>query len=585
MLTVREIHLASFMTHEDSVLHLPPAGIVVIEGVNGSGKSAFIEGVAFALWGKTLRGDAPWTPTNDKGGVAGVRVEGLEVERTRSSNGKVTLHWQRNYDGSEVDLALASLARLDEGSVVRAAASVRDDGTTKFPTTSKAQEDLQSFLPDFDVWRRARVFSSSDAASFSGATDGDRKRLFERILNLDKFDTALEECREDLKAIRSARDVEAKRLELANRAVQDSIDRTHRAVARLNEASGDMPPAAEPLSGLDAAELEALVGRAAAEVERTTSAIRKQDRARADASARVRQAEREIASLHGAEACPTCGVATATSVLEALEAKAIKARDAARETEQAALDLYAKHQEALDELKEEERALRSRLAARRTAEATAAATARLIEQWSTAKDRAHAELVEAEAELLLREQEVEAAEAAVEARSHDVAVRDRVEQVLGLRGVRAMMLGSALGGLEHATNARLAALSPTIRVQIKATSEKKTGGVTDAISLGIVGEGGGTYRSLSGGQRRRVDLALLLGLADVAEASRDAKPGTLFLDEVLDTLDEDGIDAATDLAAELAQDRCVVVITHLPELARRLPAVHRVRIEAGRIVQ
>src|SRR5262249_8944808 len=71
---------------------------------------------------------------------------------------------------------------------------------------------------------------------------------------------------------------------------------------------------------------------------------------------------------------------------------------------------------------------------------------------------------------------------------HTVALLGAVEQVLGLRGVRAHVLGRALTGIEAVGNAWLAKIAGTgLQLTLKPYSEKKTGGVTDAISLEIDG--------------------------------------------------------------------------------------------------
>ena len=45
------------------------------------------------------------------------------------------------------------------------------------------------------------MFSAQDAAHFTNATDGERKRLLEQLLGLDKFDVALTKCRLELKEV------------------------------------------------------------------------------------------------------------------------------------------------------------------------------------------------------------------------------------------------------------------------------------------------------------------------------------------------------------------------------------------------
>jgi DNA repair exonuclease SbcCD ATPase subunit len=157
------------------------------------------------------------------------------------------------------------------------------------------------------------------------------------------------------------------------------------------------------------------------------------------------------------------------------------------------------------------------------------------------------------------------------------------EQVLGLRGVRAHVLGKALGGIEQVANGWLARIAgPGLRLHLSAYTEKKTGGVSDAISLEVDGAGGGHgYRGASGGERRRCDIALLLALAEVAGAAHGLKPGLILFDEVFDALDDDGVDTVCEVLGELAATRQVVVISHNDRLVARLPKRLHLRVNQG----
>ena len=127
----------------------------------------------------------------------------------------------------------------------------------------------------------------------------------------------------------------------------------------------------------------------------------------------------------------------------------------------------------------------------------------------------------------------------------EVKVLEAAEAALGLRGVRAGIFTRLLVGLEAAANAWLPRLCGTgLRLELKPYSEKKSGGVSDAISIQVHGAGGGEgYRAASQGERRRLDIALLLAFSG---------KGSLFLDECLDSLDAEGIDAVCGVLEDLA---------------------------------
>jgi exonuclease SbcC len=92
-------------------------------------------------------------------------------------------------------------------------------------------------------------------------------------------------------------------------------------------------------------------------------------------------------------------------------------------------------------------------------------------------------------------------------------------------------------------------------------------------------------RTLSGGETFLASLALALALADqVAElaAGGTARLESLFLDEGFGTLDPDTLDVVATALDELgARGRMVGVVTHVRELAERLPVRFEVRKAAG----
>ena len=87
-------------------------------------------------------------------------------------------------------------------------------------------------------------------------------------------------------------------------------------------------------------------------------------------------------------------------------------------------------------------------------------------------------------------------------------------------------------------------------------------------------------RTLSGGETFLASLALALALAEeVARAGRGAaRLESLFLDEGFGTLDADTLDVVAAAIEELgASGRMVGLVSHVPELADRVPVRFEVR--------
>ena len=70
------------------------------------------------------------------------------------------------------------------------------------------------------------------------------------------------------------------------------------------------------------------------------------------------------------------------------------------------------------------------------------------------------------------------------------------------------------------------------------------------------------YISLSGGERRKIDLAVLLGLQQLLALSSKEESNLMFFDEIAENLDQDGLDGLYILLSELKKEKTLFVITH-----------------------
>jgi DNA repair exonuclease SbcCD ATPase subunit len=532
-MNVRRVELRGFTRHKETAIELPSRGVVLVTGDNGAGKSSLVEGVSWCLWGKTLRGAVPW----QTGAVCGARVltDQLDIQRERRG-AKTDLLWAR----AGTDAAL-------------------------FESATKAQATLEGEVGTWDVWRRSHAFSSADASHFTLATDAERKRLLEAILGLDRFDPALDACRADVRLQETMVAQAESRVAVARAHLDAGRQRVldaERALASVPSPEG-IPELEQQVTALTTA-----VNQARAQVEGLERAAR----------TRARQLG-EIAGVSGGQAaraarldrdtCPTCEQAIPQAVRQSVR-QAAQGEQAKLEAQRAELNRCDTEADAeLDRLRAELLGNQQMLSSKSTRLAA-------LRQGAALRDQAERTRRQAELSLLDLSLKVSEAEKLVAESQGSGGVLAASAQVLGLKGVRVQVLARALAGLELVSNRWLARLAPGVTMRVRPYAEKKSGGVSDAIDIVIEGLGDGQgYRATSGGERRRLDVALLLALAEVASAAHAREPGTLFLDEVFDALDRHGIDAVIDVLTELSANRCVVVISHAPELIKRLnPAQH-----------
>jgi DNA repair exonuclease SbcCD ATPase subunit len=535
---VSRVELDGFTKHEDTVLDFPERGLVVVTGPNGGGKSSIPEAVAWGAFGETLRGTHPGGD-GKKPCCVRLETDAATAERIRKS-GSAKLSW-----------------------------TDPEGRGTEYPTTTKAQDALEAVIGGFESWRRTHVFSSADAAHFTMATDKERKLFLEAWLGLGRFDAALERCRAELRGVQTRLDASTGRAQMLQREAE--LHGTRREDAERTLAA--LPPA-PPLGGHGT--VLANLRHSVRTTEASLKDLRKEQQELASAESVHRQEAVNVRHRLGRLSKPgaTCGECGQTLPVDVaartrLEQDALAAEAAAK----GAREAKAGELEALAvQLSDDEKTL-SRL---REREAAASREAGAAEQAGRSRKTAEDTLARAAAEQQKAEALRQEVEQELPSLRREATILTAAEAALGLRGARAGMLTRLLSGLEAAANGWLARLAgPGLRLELKPYSERKAGGLSDAIGITVLGAGGGEgYKASSGGERRRIDLALLLAFAG---------RGTLFLDEVMDALDDDGIEAVVDVLAELAKDRAVVLITHNESLAARAPAALRWKVEAGRV--
>lgn len=615
---LRRILLERFTVYKKkTVIDVPERGLVVVQGSNGSGKSSIPEAVAHALWGKSLRGKTCWLNIKDGSRAGVVLGDGTKVTRKRENN-RSHVEIIRPGQGDDHDL---------------------------YDTATKAQSVLDNDVGPFEVWCRSCVFSSSDASTFSAATDAERKRLLETILGLERFDPALTACRKDLVT------AEAKVAD-KGAALHHTRSKIEGAEVRLRDATLDIAalvepeePTVEPRPVLEEVtstvpdpfpqaeadklfrqgeELDEAIERASTEHDAAKKKLAGLREKLGETRAVVRVATQAIERLKGLDGdCPTCEQTITEEHLGSVRGTYLdKLEDAEHSFEtteaaakQAELDVETRAK-IIAKLEADRRQVDKKIADARTqnvkheqakasAENAAAAAKQRHDQavarwkercdeqtrrhkqarkeYDTAKEKLGQRKFTIAAELIDFEDEADLIEEEIEHAKRAVAELKACEVALGLKGIRAHVLGKALTGIESIANYWLGqVVGPGLSLKLKPYTEKKSGsGVTDSISLEIAGAGAGEYLGASGGERRRLDVAILLAMSEVSRANAGDQTSTLFFDEVFDALDEEGIDAVARALDQIAQRQAVFVITHSGLLASQLRADVRLRVDKG----
>ena len=146
------------------------------------------------------------------------------------------------------------------------------------------------------------------------------------------------------------------------------------------------------------------------------------------------------------------------------------------------------------------------------------------------------------------------------------------------------VLAARLEEVAEAASHRLQVMS---RGRFRLRHDTTVGNRNQAAGLGLVVEDAWTgvtdrpVAALSGGESFLASLSLALGLSDVVlRRSGGLSLDSLFVDEGFGSLDEDTLDDAIRALEALRENgRLVGVISHVPELRRRIPA--RIEVRRG----
>ena len=146
----------------------------------------------------------------------------------------------------------------------------------------------------------------------------------------------------------------------------------------------------------------------------------------------------------------------------------------------------------------------------------------------------------------------------------------------GSTGLRHFFLASITPYLSDRANYYLGELtSGTGKVSITTQRQTKKGHLSDELTIEAELGGGTSYKAKSGGEKRRIDVALLFALAELMASRARVNTNVLFLDEILDNLDHEGVTAVLVLLkAELAKHKeSIFLISHNSELQSEVEQV------------
>ena len=547
-------------------------GDVLVVGANGSGKSTFAEAVYWCLTGNTTKGTAAGDISNDLNKrPATVRLEIHDttggsvytVVRSRDSNALLEIY----SNGSKITKA-----------------SVRE-----------SQEWLYRLLglQDHRDILVLLYFSTAQLLTFSDYTAAEQNQLLGRLTDIEKYEAlkaALQQMLESATAdYRTARDrtqylseaLAEKRAALAaalrdwEQATEGAAPTFEHEYAQLEDLTGERP--ADPAAAL------ALIERAAAEAEARIDA-EAAARARAlqarasEYQTRIRVAQSQLEGLQAQIAtvkqralqaqnnhCPECGQDLPdTTLLDRLRGRLRRDADEARDRAQRIPQLRAEAAAVAEELAVENVALERNAAAELTVRSL-----RAIELTLSRPQTYDAERAALRARIDHHTADVAALENKARLAADEVAVHAPHYEVLKHIATKMLAKNSAFAtALIRSVFEDMVAKVNELVGNPKVFYARAEVGRTLGMSVSFNGEKAVRVQNMSAGQRRLLDIMVMLAVNALFEQRYNIENGMLgvaFYDEVVAYLDPEYLDIVfTALSNTRARTR--VMITHDPDL-------------------
>jgi DNA repair exonuclease SbcCD ATPase subunit len=635
------LEIENFLSISEAKISLDGQGLVGVSAdnqddssadSNGSGKSSLVDALAWALWGSTARGVSgddvvSWFAT--KGGTrVAVTIEDegetyMVVRHRKYPKQKNSLQLFKLDGGQWSDLTKGTTpltqkqierllgcseevfnAAVYSGQEVMPDIPNMTDKQLKLLVEQAAGVDVLSNAYDL---ARERARSASDTrAQAQIAFDRANDRLTDAMNSLTAAEAnaanwtgAQQQKIERLKQDTLAKTSEFKTAEAAfDRNGYTALDaRIAEVQQRINAVSGErqqeaslqsvyntasstfaaaqsnLKRAEQELSRCQAASL-AVASRIGSDCSECGKEITKEDLAAVDKAAgdKVVAATEEVAQRR-------VKLEAAEKMLNDADAELVKFRESMTDISGATTELQALNRERQILAQQEVEVERLKQAAK---------TAAL--QWQAAQNESNPFLPmidQANQAITEREKQVEEAKATALAAIEEEKYAQAVVQVFAPAGVRARRLDEATPYLNERTAHYLGSLSDgaidAYWTTLTETKNKQELREKFSVTVEKKGVGSGSFKNLSGGEKRKVRLACALALQDLV-ATRAAKSIDLWIgDEIDDALDSAGLERLMGVLEEKARDRgTVLVISHndIKDFCRRSFVVTKVNQRA-----
>ena len=613
---LQDISIQNFLSIGNIDLSLSGRGLVLVSGVNrdvvsgdsnGAGKSSLLEAVVWVLYGRTLR-DIPADAVVNRFAEAGTLVQlDFTVDGKSYQVRRARKHSQYNnglflFCGSD-DLTL---------------------GTVK-----QTQERLESILGmDFTTFTSSVVFGQGYASVFTTMRDADRKEVLEKILELHVFSQCFEVVKADYRSLELEatklsstlntlqtteqtlkQAVESLKLKLVKRQkeIQDEIQELDHSIQSDTKTGIQLRAKRDQLktelAGIDEnlkeyrEVVQPYIKNLGELLNKSKGTYLSLENQRQVMEKRIQALQKKVDNITAeylGKPCDRCGRVITEQELPHVLASVLKDLEADGQATQNLIDQvkkvkaeYQKYEkeynqkltekdERFDEFLKQRNVLQNEL------NLVTGKLSQIVEglkrmkqskqekETSTELDTIQTLITEKQVELDTVLDSIQENQEKLNSLKVNQEVLSFWKNGFGSGGIKSWVINGYLDFINERIQYYIQQLGyANVVVQFVPVVSTRGENEVDRIELQVVnGSGGEGYLANSGGERRRIDVAVLCALQDLVRSRKGKDVNVLFLDEIFDTLDGAGIESVVYLLGNFIQneDDSIFVISHNSEL-------------------
>lgn len=582
MVRIKRFKAKNFLSFDNLEYELPESGLTYVGGINGSGKSSLWEVVPFCLYGKTIRGGVGDDVIRWGQKSASVEIEFLigeidyRIKRSRQKRGH----------------ELEFFRLMPQEDVVLTGIDARQ-------TQRIIEEEIGMSYP---LFINSVIFGQGLSYRFTRAPDSEKKEIFDQLMALEWLKEAQTKVKEKLSGFRILKEeLTRERAEklLSIQSLQEEISRWEEA-GRMEEAEVAVKEAigvievcskAVKICGEELKVYDETIKGARLESDTMSAVIQacrklqgEMEKEFSHWNRRTLDVASKIKSVKKLEdvECPFCFQIVPKEHVETVEAEF-----------RSQVDVYERGKKTIgyevEFVEEKMKVLIDNLTGMNSdvlgwEEEMRKVTNKLIDEksvLSVAKERHSYYVKELERVVLEAEKiqslkdkgvykriEVEALDERLRAVQRDLNIAEFWVDGFGNKGVKSLLLDSVVDWMNNVALYFANKLSRATLIPVfSSISQLKSGEARETFSVNVKkGEKIVEYKMISGGEKRRVDVIVLLTLYRLLSLRAGREVNLLVFDEVMESLDEEGMEQVVDVLREFKDDgKCVYVISHQEE--------------------